>query len=46
MNKLFSKDNTGIAFDKAGQGPTVILVDGALCTRPFGPMAKLAPLLA
>src|SRR5262249_20151130 len=35
-----------IAFDKIGQGPAVILVDGALCYRSFGPMPKLAPLLA
>ena len=29
-----------------GKGPALILVDGALCSRQFGPMPKLAPLLA
>jgi pimeloyl-ACP methyl ester carboxylesterase len=29
-----------------GSGPPLILVDGALCSRAFGPMPKLAPLLA
>jgi pimeloyl-ACP methyl ester carboxylesterase len=46
MQKVISKDGAEIAFDKTGQGPAVILVDGALCYRSFGPMPKLAPLLA
>jgi pimeloyl-ACP methyl ester carboxylesterase len=46
MNKVFSKDGTEIAYDKQGQGPTVILVDGALAFRSFGPMPELAKLLA
>src|SRR5882724_8744547 len=46
MNKVFSKDGTAIAFDRAGQGPPVILVDGALCYRASGPMRPLAALLA
>ncbi len=29
-----------------GQGPPLILVDGALCSRSFGPSPKLGPLLA
>jgi pimeloyl-ACP methyl ester carboxylesterase len=41
-----SKDGTRIAFSRAGSGPPLILVDGALCSRAFGPMPKLAPLLA
>jgi pimeloyl-ACP methyl ester carboxylesterase len=41
-----SHDGTTIAFDLAGQGPPVILVDGALCSRSFGPTPKLAALLA
>ena len=45
MAKVISSDGTGIAFDRAGQGPPLILVDGALCSRSFGPMPKLAPLL-
>lgn len=41
-----SKDGTRIAYEKTGTGPAVILVDGAFCHRRFGPMPKLAPLLA
>lgn len=33
-------------FDKIGKGPVVILVDGALCYRAFGPSAQLAKLLS
>ena len=46
MSKVLSKDGTAIAFDKLGSGEPVILVDGALCSRSFGPLPKLAPLLA
>jgi len=46
MEKVTSKDGTTIAFERSGAGPAVILVDGALCSRAFGPMPKLAPLLA
>jgi pimeloyl-ACP methyl ester carboxylesterase len=46
MSKVFSRDGTEIAFDKKGQGPTVILVDGALGYRSFGPMPELAKLLS
>jgi pimeloyl-ACP methyl ester carboxylesterase len=46
MNKVISKDGTPIAYEKSGEGPALILVDGALCSRQFGPMPKLAPLLA
>jgi pimeloyl-ACP methyl ester carboxylesterase len=45
MNTVRSADGTTIAFTKAGQGPPLILVDGALCSRRFGPMPKLAQLL-
>jgi pimeloyl-ACP methyl ester carboxylesterase len=41
-----SKDGTVIAYERAGNGPALILVDGALCSRAFGPSPKLAPLLA
>jgi pimeloyl-ACP methyl ester carboxylesterase len=44
--KAISKDGTAIAYERSGQGPALILVDGALCSRAFGPMPKLAPLLA
>jgi len=46
MTRVRSKDGTLIAFDRSGSGPPLILVDGALCSRSFGPMPKLAPLLA
>lgn len=46
MNTVRSADGTTIAFSKAGQGPPLILVDGALCSRSFGPMPKLAGQLA
>jgi pimeloyl-ACP methyl ester carboxylesterase len=44
--QVTSKDGTSIAYEKTGSGPALILVDGALCSRTFGPSAKLAPLLA
>ena len=46
MAKVISKDGTSIAFEKTGTGPPVIVVDGALCSRAFGPSVKLARLLA
>src|SRR5215216_1351199 len=46
MNKVTSKDGTQIAYDKRGEGPAVILVDGALCHRAFGPMPRLSELLS
>lgn len=46
MNEVISKDGTRIAYDQLGSGPALILIDGALCSRAFGPMPKLAPLLA
>jgi len=42
MKKTISKDGTEIAFERAGKGPALILVDGALCSMAFGPMPKLA----
>jgi pimeloyl-ACP methyl ester carboxylesterase len=46
MSHVRSQDGTAIAFEHQGAGPAVILVDGALCSRAFGPSAKIAPLLA
>jgi len=46
MSYVSSKDGTTIACDRYGTGPALILVDGALCSRAFGPSPKLAPLLA
>ncbi len=45
MLSVTSKDGTRIAYEVQGSGPAVILVDGALCYRGFGPMAGLAKLL-
>lgn len=46
MAHVTSRDGTRIAFEQNGQGPAVILVDGALCSRAAGPMPALATLLA
>jgi pimeloyl-ACP methyl ester carboxylesterase len=46
MSEVKSKDGTTIAYERSGNGPALILVDGALCSRAFGPSPKLAPLLA
>jgi len=46
MEKVTSKDGTQIAYDRQGTGPALLLVDGALCYRSFGPMPGLAQLLA
>ena len=46
MPRTVSRDGTAIAFDRLGEGQPLILVDGALCSRAFGPMPALAPLLA
>jgi pimeloyl-ACP methyl ester carboxylesterase len=46
MPTVISKDGTRIAFDRAGDGPPIILVDGALCYRASGPMKPLAALLS
>ncbi len=46
MTEAISKDGTIISYERSGRGPALILVDGALCSRAFGPMPKLAPLLA
>lgn len=46
MPSVISSDGTPIAFERSGAGPALILVDGALCYRAFGPMPALARLLA
>lgn len=37
-----SSDGTRIAFQREGQGPVLVLVDGALCYRAFGPSQPFA----
>ena len=44
METVKSRDGTSIAYDRVGEGPAVIIVDGALSTR--GGKADLARLLA
>lgn len=46
MNTVVSKDGTTIAYDRRGDGPALVLVDGALCSRAQGPMPDLAEQLA
>src|ERR1700722_5967180 len=46
MNTLSSHDGTTIAYDKQGEGPALILVDGALTVHSSGSGAELARLLA
>ena len=46
MDTVRSKDGTTIAFDMQGDGPAVILVDGAMGTRSSGSKPELARLLA
>jgi pimeloyl-ACP methyl ester carboxylesterase len=46
MDQVQSRDGTKIAFDRMGDGPPVVLVDGALSHRRLGPMAGLAEPLA
>jgi pimeloyl-ACP methyl ester carboxylesterase len=46
MSTVRSSDGTAIAFEKSGEGPPLILVDGALCYREMGPSRPLASRLA
>jgi pimeloyl-ACP methyl ester carboxylesterase len=46
MNTVSSRDGTTIAYDKAGEGPAVILVDGALSVHSSGGKSELAERLA
>jgi pimeloyl-ACP methyl ester carboxylesterase len=46
FNVVRSRDGTAIAFDCVGEGPPLILVDGALCHRAVGPSSPLDALLA
>lgn len=46
QNTVTSRDGTRIAYERAGRGPAVILVDGAMCHRAMGPNPALARELA
>ncbi|NDL58254.1 alpha/beta fold hydrolase [Phytoactinopolyspora mesophila] len=41
MPTTTSRDGTTIAYEQAGSGPPLLIVDGALCYRAFGPSKKL-----
>ncbi|HSE27707.1 MAG TPA: alpha/beta hydrolase [Gemmatimonadales bacterium] len=41
-----SRDGTAIAYERRGEGPPLIVVSGALCSRAFGAQPKLTELLA
>jgi len=41
-----SADGTLLAFTRSGEGPPLILIDGALCDRRVGPSTPLAALLS
>lgn len=43
MPKVISKDGTEIAYTKAGSGPALVLVDGALCWREAGVTPDFLP---
>ena len=42
MPHLTSPDGTIIAYDRVGDGPPIVLVDGAMCYRGAGPLDALA----
>jgi pimeloyl-ACP methyl ester carboxylesterase len=45
IEKVPSADGTEIAYHRDGQGPALVFVDGAFCTRTMGPGNTLAPVL-
>lgn len=46
IEQLHSRDGTAIAVERSGEGDPVVLVDGALGSRLFGPNVLIAALLA
>src|SRR5215475_6038579 len=46
MNTVSSADGTKIAYDKQGDGPALILIDGAMNSRSSGSKPELASLLS
>lgn len=41
-----SADNTDVAYEVTGSGPTLVIVEGALCHRAMGAFDELAPIMA
>ena len=46
MPTVISADGTSIAYETAGSGPALVLIDGALCFRDGGPMRGIADRLS
>jgi len=46
VSSLRSKDGTGIAYEQRGNGPALVVVDGALATRMGGSKEELVELLS
>ncbi|MFC6091107.1 alpha/beta fold hydrolase [Saccharothrix lopnurensis] len=46
MTHVVSADGTRIAYSRTGSGPALIIVDGAMCYREFGPATELAKALS
>ena len=46
VERVISMDGTPIAVEVQGTGPALVLLDGAMCSRGFGPMPALAKALA
>jgi pimeloyl-ACP methyl ester carboxylesterase len=46
MATVTSKDGTTIAYTQSGSGEPLLLVDGAMCYRAFGPMGALSEALS
>jgi pimeloyl-ACP methyl ester carboxylesterase len=42
MTTVTSKDGTTLGYTRTGSGPAVVLIDGAMCHRTFGPNESLA----
>jgi hypothetical protein len=42
LGTVTSRDGTSIAFDRSGTGPALVIVDGAMCSRQFGPSEATA----
>jgi pimeloyl-ACP methyl ester carboxylesterase len=46
MATVTSQDGTTMGYDRQGEGPVIVLIDGALGYRQFGSMTRVAELLA
>lgn len=42
VERVTSLDGSTIAFEKSGAGPALVIVDGAMCSRAFGPSEATA----